>query len=90
MNLITTETASKMNMTGTFNFNCHLSLRFTREFERLNSDYVRSIRCIVNEKLIVGCYLLKSQEVLIPFELVRNYFKVCLFLYDFSFFTFKE
>ncbi|CAH8629672.1 unnamed protein product [Schistosoma guineensis] len=50
--------------------------RFTREFERLNSDSVRSIRCIVNEKLIVGCYLLKSQEVLIPFELVRNYFKV--------------
>ncbi|CAH8655625.1 unnamed protein product [Schistosoma rodhaini] len=50
--------------------------RSTRDFEGLSSNSIRSIRCIVNEQLTLGCYLLKPQEVLIPFELIRNYFKV--------------
>ncbi|KAK4475726.1 hypothetical protein MN116_000989 [Schistosoma mekongi] len=50
--------------------------RFSHDFGEFDSTSVNSLRCIVNGKLIPECYLLRPQKVLIPFEIVRDYFKV--------------
>ncbi|CAH8590915.1 unnamed protein product [Schistosoma turkestanicum] len=48
----------------------------SHDFDLFGSKSLHSIQCIVNGRLTHGCYLLKPQEILIPFELVRTYFKV--------------